>query len=105
MRAVDIQQILLQSNAIERVQESQQQEPIVQQKHFENQLNKEQHLLKEKIRNLEKAEQLIIKEKNKKYKRHRDTKMSNKKTKKKKISDRNHDTFSDKITRKLDIKV
>ncbi|MDA3834069.1 MAG: hypothetical protein PF495_11800 [Spirochaetales bacterium] len=62
VRSLDVQQTLLQSNAVERVQQVQQQQADVQQRHFEAQLAEEKRELREKVKDLEKAEQLRIKE-------------------------------------------
>ena len=60
VRSLDVQQVLLQSNAVERVQQVQQQQADVQQKHFEAQLAKEKRELREKVKDTEEAEQLMI---------------------------------------------
>ena len=49
LRSIDMQQVILQSNAAERVQQVQQQHPDMQQKYFAAELNKERQEQKEKI--------------------------------------------------------
>lgn len=61
LRATDIQQILVQSNSIERVQQAQQQHPDMQQRYFSVQLSEERKLLKETVKNTEEAEKSRIK--------------------------------------------
>lgn len=62
VRSVDMQQVLSQTNSIERVQQVQQQHPDIQQRYFEDQLNKERKQLKEKVKNSQEVEHLSIKE-------------------------------------------
>jgi hypothetical protein len=62
LRAIDAQQVILQSNAMERVQQTHQQHQDMQQKYFELQLNEEQRLLKEKVKNAKESEEAKIKE-------------------------------------------
>jgi len=69
VRALDAQQILMQSNAVERVQQVQQQHGNVQQRHFEAQLAQEKRELKETVKDLEETERLVIGEKDKQGKR------------------------------------
>jgi len=69
VRALDAQQILMQSNAVERVQQVQQQHGNVQQRHFEAQLAQEKRELKETVKDLEEPERLVIGEKDKQDKR------------------------------------
>ncbi|NIA11263.1 MAG: hypothetical protein GWP10_16455 [Nitrospiraceae bacterium] len=105
-RSLDIQQILLQSNAVERVQQVQQQHPIAQQEYFESQLDKRRLLLKEKVKNLEEGEQVIIKEKereSKKQKRPREAKQQRKNEETSDVT--NHLSTDDGTGKNLDIKV
>jgi len=48
VRALDVQQVLLQSSAVERVQQVQQHQADVQQNHFEGQLAEDKRALREK---------------------------------------------------------
>jgi len=63
VRSLDVQQILLQSNAVERVQQVQQHQADTQQRHFEAQLAEEQRELREKVKDPEEAHRLRLKEK------------------------------------------
>jgi hypothetical protein len=61
LRAVDLQQILTQSNSVERVQQAQQQHSDMQQRYFSVQLSEERRHLKETVKNSEEAEKSKIK--------------------------------------------
>lgn len=63
VRSLDAQQILLQSNAVERVQQVQQHHGNVQQRHFEAQLAQEKRELKETVKDLEELGRMVIGEK------------------------------------------
>ncbi len=76
VRALDVQQVILQSNSVERVQQAQQHQANLQQKHFESQLAKEKRLLREKVKDLEESERLMIKEKQERDKRENKNKRS-----------------------------
>ena len=78
VRSLDVQQIILQSNATERIQQVQQRHPDVQQQYFGDQLDKEKTVLKEKIKNLEESERLMIKEKEEKEESKRNKKNKHK---------------------------
>jgi len=69
VRALDVQQVLLQSSAVERVQQVQQHQADVQQNHFEGQLAEDKRALREKVKNLEETERLKIKEEEERNKR------------------------------------
>ncbi|MBN2516009.1 MAG: hypothetical protein JXC33_08250 [Deltaproteobacteria bacterium] len=69
VRSVDIQQVLLQLNSIERVQQVQQQHPDVQQRYFEDQLSKEKKEVKEKVQQSEELEYVLIREEERRGKR------------------------------------
>jgi len=60
VRSVDMQQVLLQTNSVERVQQVQQQHPDVQQRYFENQLNKEKKELKKKVQHAHETDHLSV---------------------------------------------
>ena len=79
VRSLDVQQIFLQSNAVERVQQVQQQQADVQQNHFQGQLAEEKRALREKVKGLEEAEQLMIKEEEERDKREKKKKMDKRK--------------------------
>ncbi|MEA1897245.1 MAG: hypothetical protein U9N53_06225 [Bacteroidota bacterium] len=104
-----MQQIILQSNATERIQQVQQRHPDVQQQYFGDQLDKEKTVLKEKIKNLEESERLMIKEKEEKEesqrKKKKNPKGSKQKNKKEDSSDVSDDLSADAIGGKVDIKV
>ena len=61
LRPVDLQQILTQSNSMERVQQAQQQHPDMQQRYFSVQLSEERKLLKETVKDAEETEKSKIK--------------------------------------------
>jgi hypothetical protein len=63
VRAIDAQQVILQSNMAERVQQIQQQNPDMQQRYFALQLSEEDRLLREKVKQSEESEKTIIREK------------------------------------------
>jgi hypothetical protein len=60
LRPVDLQQILTQSNSMERVQQTQQQHPDMQQRYFSVQLSEERKILKEAVKNAEETEKSKI---------------------------------------------
>jgi len=109
VRSLDVQQIILQSNAVERVQQVQQRHPDVQQQYFGDQLDKQKTLLKEKVKDLEESERLMIKEKEEKEesqrKKKKDPKGSKQKSEKEDSSDVSNDLSADEIGGKVDIKV
>ncbi len=61
LRPIDLQQILTQSNSMERVQQAQQQHPDMQQRYFSVQLSEERKQLKETVKNTEETEKSKIK--------------------------------------------
>ena len=73
LRPVDLQQILTQSNSMERVQQTQQQHPDMQQRYFSVQLSEERKLLKEAVKNSEEAEKAKIRNQEEKDKDKRKT--------------------------------
>lgn len=105
VRSLDVQQIILQSNAVERVQQVQQQHPDLQQRYFADQLNKEKSLLKEKVKDLEENERLMIKEEERQPKRKKNPKGSRQKKEEEDASDVNNDLSTDEVGGKVDIKV
>lgn len=105
LRSVDIQQIILQSNSVERVHQVQQQHPDLQQKYFTDQLNKEKSLLKEKVKDLEESERLLIKEEDGQSRRERNTKGGKQKREKEDDSGVGNDIPDDGARTRVDIKV
>ena len=105
VRSLDVQQIILQSNAVERVQQVQQQHPDLQQRYFGDQLNKEKSLLREKVKDLEESERLMIKEEERHPKRKKNSKGSKQKREKEDASDVSNDLSTDEVGGKVDIKV
>ncbi len=105
VRSLDVQQIILQSNAAERVHQVQQQHPDLQQRYFADQLNKEKSLLKEKVKDLEESERLMIKEEERQPKRKKNPKGSKQKREEEDTSDVNNDLSTDEVGGKVDIKV
>ncbi len=105
VRSLDVQQIILQSNAVERVQQVQQQHPDLQQRYFADQLNKEKSSLKEKVKDLEESERLMIKEEERQPKRKKNPKGSRQKKEEEDASDVNNDLSTDEVGGKVDIKV
>jgi hypothetical protein len=63
LSAVDVQQLFLQSTAVEKVQQMQQQHPDMQQKYLAMQLTEERKLLQAKIANAEETERVLLREK------------------------------------------
>jgi hypothetical protein len=105
VRSLDVQQIILQSNAVERVQQVQQQHPDLQQRYFSDQLNNEKSLLKEKVKDLEGSERLIIKEEERQPKRKKNFNGSKQKREEKNTTDVNNDLSTDEVGGKVDIRV
>jgi hypothetical protein len=60
VRSVDVQQVLLQTNSVERVQQVQQQHPDVQQRYFEDRLSRQRKEHREKVNKAKEAESLIV---------------------------------------------
>ncbi|MDD2670946.1 MAG: hypothetical protein PHG91_00425 [Syntrophales bacterium] len=63
VRGVDIQQVLIQSNSVERVQQVQQQHPDLQQRYLEVQIKEERKISKESVKNTPESEHARIQEK------------------------------------------
>jgi len=63
LRATDIQQILIQSNSMERVQQAQQQHADMQQRYFSVQLSEERKNLKETVKTTQETAKSKIKNK------------------------------------------
>jgi hypothetical protein len=105
LRSLDVQQIILQSNSVERVHQVQQQHPDLQQKYFADQLNKEKSLLKEKVKDLEESERLLIKEEDGESRRERNSKGGKQEKKKEDTSGVSNDMPADGVGIRVDIKV
>lgn len=60
VRSVDVQQVLLQTNSIERVQQVHQQHPDVQQRYFEDRLSRQRKESKEKVAKTHETETPVI---------------------------------------------
>lgn len=63
VRAIDTQQVILQSSIAEKIQQTQQQNPDMQQRYFALDLSEQDGVLKEKIKQTEETEKTFIKEK------------------------------------------
>ncbi len=63
LRAVDIKQVLLQTNSMERVQQTQQQHPEMQQRYLDIHLTEERKLLQETVDNADDTEEARIRKK------------------------------------------
>jgi len=71
LRAVDVQQILLQTNPVERIQQTQQQQSDMQQRHFAVEVGLEKKIMEEKVKVADETERSSIKrEEEEKRKRH-----------------------------------
>ena len=103
VRSLDVQQVLLQSSTVERVQQVQQQQADVQQNHFGGQLAEEQRALREKVKDLAETERLMIKEKEEREKKER--KRNRTKREKEDIDDTACDLSADKHVGKVDIRI
>lgn len=63
LRPMDVQQILLQSTAVEKIQQAQQQHPELQQKYLAMQLSEQRKLLQAKVNNADEADSVHLREK------------------------------------------
>ena len=63
VRAIDAQQVILQSSMVEKVQQIQQQNPDMQQRYFALHLSEQDRILKEKVKKSDEADKTRIKEK------------------------------------------
>ncbi|HPC73952.1 MAG TPA: hypothetical protein P5551_01555 [Syntrophales bacterium] len=71
LRAVDVQQILLQTNPVERIQQTQQQQSDMQQRHFAVEVGLEKKIMEEKVKVADETERPgIQREEEEKRKRH-----------------------------------
>jgi hypothetical protein len=62
VRAIDAQQVILQSSTAEKIQQIQQQNPDMQQRYLALHLSEEDRLLREKVKQSEESEKAAIKE-------------------------------------------
>jgi len=69
VRSLDVQQVLLQSSAVERVQQVQQQQGDAQQRHFHAQLAEEKRELREKVQDAKESGRLRVGEDDERKKR------------------------------------
>jgi hypothetical protein len=63
LTAVDVQQILVQSSTVQKVQQTQQRHPETEQKYLALHLNEARKLEQEKIQNAEEAERALLRDK------------------------------------------
>jgi hypothetical protein len=63
LRAVDVQQLLLQSTSVEKIHQAQQQHSDAQQKYLALQLTEERRLLQKKVNSAEEAERARLRDK------------------------------------------
>jgi hypothetical protein len=70
VRAIDAQQVILQSSMAERIQQIQQQNPDMQQRYFALQLSEQDRLSRDKVNQSDESEKIAIKEKEGKDSRH-----------------------------------
>jgi hypothetical protein len=80
VRAIDAQQVILQSSIAERVQQIQQQNPDMQQRYFALQLSEQDRLLKDQVNSSDEAEKAAIKEKEDRNSKRRGRHQPNKET-------------------------
>ncbi|MFB3925553.1 MAG: hypothetical protein ACE14T_05825 [Syntrophales bacterium] len=71
VRAIDIQQVLIQSNSMERVQQAQQQHPDLQQRYLDVQLKEEKKLSRESVKDMKETEHARVQEKKEENERKR----------------------------------
>lgn len=69
---IDLQQVLAQTNAAERVQQIQQQHPDMQQRYFELQQGEERKLRNEQVEQTEDPEKTLIRERQQRSKQRRE---------------------------------
>ena len=67
LTAVDVQQILMQSSTVQKVQQTQQQHPDTEQKYLALQLSEARKLQQEKVSNAEEAERTLLRDKEDKF--------------------------------------
>ncbi|MEA3486375.1 MAG: hypothetical protein U9R20_01835 [Thermodesulfobacteriota bacterium] len=104
VRSLDVQQVLLQSNAVERVQQVQQHQADTQQRHFEAQLAEKKRELRETVKDPEEAQRLMLREEEERDKREKNPGKKGAK-KEKDDTDVAGELPVDKSERKIDIRV
>ena len=77
VRAIDAQQVILQSSVAERIQQIQQQNPDMQQRYFALQLSEQDRLLKDKISQTDESEEATLKGKKEKNSKQQEGNRSN----------------------------
>ncbi|RZB34932.1 MAG: hypothetical protein SRB1_00700 [Desulfobacteraceae bacterium Eth-SRB1] len=97
VRSLDMQQVLLQSNAVERVQQVQQQQTDVQQRHFGAQLAGEKRELREKVKDLEETEKVMLREEEERGKKEKKPEENSAKKKKDSVAAPSTDEHSGKV--------
>ncbi len=105
LRPVDLQQILTQSNSMERVQQTQQQHPDMQQRYFSVQLSEETKHLKEAVKNSEETEKSKIRDEEEKERRQKKKKSEAENTGKIEMKQESGDTDDTEQGGRIDIKV
>lgn len=105
LRAADLQQILIQSNSIERVQQAQQQQSDMQQRYFSVQLSEERKHVKETVKSAEEAEKAKIKDEEEKEKRWKKAKNDDNRGAKKEIEQEKKEPDDHEHGGLIDIKV
>jgi hypothetical protein len=105
LRPVDLQQILTQSNSMERVQQTQQQHPDMQQRYFSVQLSEERKHLKETVKNTEETEKSKIKAEEEKDRRQKKAKAEDESTGKLEVKQDNKEPDEVEHGGLIDIKV
>jgi len=105
LRPVDLQQILTQSNSMERVQQAQQQHPDMQQRYFSVQLSEERKLLKETVKNTEQTEKSKIKSEEEKDRRQKKAKTEEENVEKLEVKPGNREPDEAEHGGLIDIKV
>lgn len=69
MRSVDVQQLFLQSTAVEKVQQLQHQHPEMQQKYLAMQLTEERRLSQEQVAHAEETERVMLRDREERRRR------------------------------------
>jgi hypothetical protein len=105
LRATDLQQILIQSNSIERVQQTQQQNSDMQQRYFSVQLSEERKHIKETVKKTEETEKAKIKNEEEKEKHQKKAKNDEEHGEKRKVKQENSAADTSEHGGLIDIKV
>ncbi len=107
VRPVDAQQIVLQTNSIEKVQQLQRQHSTLQQQYIELQIKEEKKLAKEIVQDSAETEKAVIKDKEKEEEKKRQSQQSTNKRIEKNNKEANVDMDDEfkEMGRFIDIKV